>query len=100
MTTCCIPDRYVRPDRNVVSPAVVPIATCVTWSKYQPGSFRGRICDVEQVPGSLPGRICDVEQVPGSFRGKICDVERAPGSFPGRICDIEQVPGSLRGQDL
>ena len=62
-----------------------------------PGSFRGRICDVEQVPGSFRGRICDVEQAPGSLQGRICDVEQVPGSLRGRICDVEQAPGSLRG---
>ena len=75
--TSSIPDRYVD---------------------QVPGSFQGRICDVELVPGSVQGRICDVELVPGSFRGRICDVEQVPGSFQGRICDVEQVPGSLQGR--
>ena len=65
--------------------------------EQEPGSFQGRICDVEQVPGSLRGRICDVEQVPGSLRGRICDVEQAPGSLRGTICDVEQVPWAVAG---
>ena len=74
--TSSIPDRYVD---------------------QVPGSFQGRICDVELVPGSVQGRICDVELVPGSFQGRICDVEQAPGSLRGRICDVEQVPGLFQG---
>ena len=41
-----------------------------------------------------------MEQVPGSFHGKICDVEHVAGSFRGRIRDVAgtlQVPGTLQG---
>ena len=43
---------------------------------------------------SIPDRY--VDQVPGSFQGRICDVELVPGSVQGRICDVELVPGSFR----
>ena len=44
---------------------------------------------------SIPDRY--VDQVPGSFQGRICDVELVPGSVQGRICDVEQVPGAVAG---
>ena len=62
-----------------------------------PGSFQGRICDVEQVPGSLWGRICDIEQVPGSFRDWICDVELVPWAVAGARNVAVEGPGALQG---
>ena len=58
----------------------------VTWNRYH-GSFRGRICDVEQVPGTVAGAR-DVAvagtvtlqgplQAPGTLRWQDCDAARA-----------------------